>query len=97
MLGREQGRRLPCLVISVDALNHGPADVIIVLPMTTRDRGIPIHVAVDPPEGGLRQRSFIKCEDIRSVSIERFINRWGAVASRTLTETEDRLRIILAL
>jgi mRNA interferase MazF len=65
---REQAGSRPARVISVDAFNHGPADLVVVLPVTSKAKGIPFHVAVTPPEGGLRQPSFIKCEDVRSVS-----------------------------
>jgi mRNA interferase MazF len=84
-------------VISVNAFNHGPAELVIIVPLTTRDRGIHLHVPVTPPEGGLRQQSFIKCEDIRSVSTDRFVDRWGLVSDRTISEVEDRLQILLGM
>ena len=88
----------PCLVISDDMLNHGPADLAIVLPITTRDKKIPSHVRVEPPEGGLREVSFVKTEDVRSVSIsERFVKRWGAVTDSTLQEAGRRIRFLLKL
>ncbi len=95
--GHEQAGRRPCLVVSVDLFNHGPAGLALVLPMTTRLRGIPFHVGVDPPEGGVRVRSFIKCEDLRSVSKERLVERWGEIEPTTMRQVEDRLRILLGL
>ncbi len=52
---------------------------------------------VELPEGGLEQKSFIKCEDVRSVARERLTSRLGAVPSKTLASVEDRLRILLGL
>jgi mRNA interferase MazF len=95
--GHEPAGRRPAVVVSVDPFNHGPAGLAVVLPVTTTHRGIPLHVPLDPPEGGLRQRSFVKCEDIRSISAERLIQRWGAVSEPALREIEDRLRIRLGL
>jgi mRNA interferase MazF len=95
--GHEQAGIRPGLVVSVDVFNKGPAGLVVVLPLTTRGRGIPLHVAIDPPEGSVRQRSFIKCEDIRSVAKERLTERWGTVSARTMDEVEDRLRILLDL
>src|SRR4028118_2154786 len=63
--GREQAGKRPCLVTSVDLFNQGASGLVVVLPVTSKDKGIPWHVEVNPPEGGLRQRSFIKCEDVR--------------------------------
>ena len=62
--GHETHGTRPCLIITVDRFNHGPADLVVVLPITTREKGIPFHVSVNPPEGGLSERSFIKSEEI---------------------------------
>jgi mRNA interferase MazF len=95
--GREQAGTRPALVVSVDLFNHGPAGLVIVLPITSQDKRIPFHVAVNPPEGGLTSQSFIKCEDIRSVAKGRLIDHWGAVSQRTLSDVEDRIRILIGL
>lgn len=95
--GHEQAGVRPALVVSQDAFNRGPADLVVVLPLTTRWRQVPLHVEINPPEGGLRQRSFVKCEDIRSVAEERLIERLGNVTRGTLEVVEDRLRILLRL
>ena len=95
--GHEQSGRRPALIISTELFNKGPADLVVALPLTSRDKRIPLHVAVEPPEGGLRLRSFIKCEDIRSLSKGRLSLYLGDVSSQTLTEVEDKLRILLEL
>ena len=95
--GHEQAGRRPALVISDDGLNHGPAGLVIVLPITSRAKGIASHVPVAPPEGGLTQPSFIKCEDIRSVATERLARRLGTVTPRTLAEVDRRLRPLLGM
>ena len=95
--GHEQAGMRPAVVVSADPFNFGPAGLAAVLPLTTTWRRIPLHVTVEPPEGGVRQRSFIKCEDIRSVSKERLLQRWEAVSTRTLETVEDRLRVLLDL
>ena len=95
--GHEQSGRRPALVVSVDLFNHGPAGLVVVLPITTKEKGIPFHVAVNPSESSLKEISFIKCEDIRSVSTERLISRLGSVSSNIMAEVEDRLYILLGL
>ena len=95
--GHEQAGTRPALVVSADQFNHGPAGLVVICPMTTTERGIPLHVEVRPPEGGVRERCFIKCEDIRSVSTERLMDRWGDVSDRTLASVADRVRILLEL
>ena len=95
--GHETRGNRPCLVVSVDPFNHGPAGLVVVLPLTTRDKGIPLHVEVIPPEGGLTKRSFVKCEEPRSISKARLTKRLGELAARTMDEVNDRLQILLDL
>lgn len=95
--GHEQAARRPALVVSADDFNRGAAGLVIIVPMTTRERGIPLHVSVDPPEGGIKRRSFIKCEDVRSVSEQRLVRRFGVVSRETVALVADRLRIVLDL
>jgi mRNA interferase MazF len=95
--GHEQGGRRPALVVSADLFNRGPAGLAIVLPLTTRDKGIPLHVPLRPPEGGLRRPSWAKPEDIRSVAAERLHRRLGMASQETLASVADRLRVLLEL
>ncbi len=95
--GHEQAGRRPGLVISVDAFSHGPAGLVLIIPVTTVAKGIPLHVEVHPPEGGVDHPSYIKCEDLRSVAKERLFKCLGQVSQSTHSQVEDRLRILLGL
>lgn len=95
--GHEQAGRRPGLIVSNNTFNNGPAGLVVVVPMTTRDRRIPLHVRVDPPEGGVREPCFIKCEDVRSISTERLLSRWGLVEDHTLAFVALRLETLLDL
>jgi mRNA interferase MazF len=95
--GHEQAGRSPALVISVDPFNHGPADLLIVLPITSKSKGVPFHIQVAPPEGGVKTTSYVKCEDIRSLSKQRLAKFWGRVSPHTLEEIEDKLRVLLGM
>jgi len=96
-MGREQAGTRPSLVVSVDKFNHGPADLIVVLPIASKDKKQPIHVPVKPPEGGLTLLSFVKCDDIRPVSKQRLQQFHGTVSAQTTGEVEKRIRILLNL
>ncbi|MHB2021579.1 MAG: type II toxin-antitoxin system PemK/MazF family toxin [Candidatus Xenobia bacterium] len=67
------------------------------LALTSRAKGIPSHVAVVPPEGGLKVQSVIESEAIRSISVDRLHKRWGQINAETLLRVEDWLRALLAL
>ena len=95
--GHEQAGKRPCLIISVDLFNQGAAGLVVVLPITSKEKGIPFHVEIDPNDGGLKVKSFIKCEDVRSISVERLDRCWGTVSPEILVAVEDRLRILMGL
>lgn len=95
--GHEQAGKRPALVISVDLFNSGPAGLVVVLPITSKDKKIPLHVRISPPEGGVKEESFIMCEAIRSISTERLMARLGEVSKSTILKVEDRVRVLLGL
>ena len=95
--GHEQAGRRPALILSVNAFNAGPADLVVAVPITKTMRNIPTHVVIHAPEAGVKLDSAILCEAVRSVSKERLAVKWGRVSPQTLAEVEDRVRILLGL
>ena len=97
IVGHEQGGTRPVIVVSADPLNEGPSQLAIVVPVTRTYRGIPFHVEITPPEGGLKHRSFALCEMVRSISIDLAQFRIGAVDQYVMDEIDYRLRVLLGL
>jgi mRNA interferase MazF len=97
--GHEQVGQRPCVVISNDHFNHGPAELLIVVPVTSRRRtvAIPLHVSVAPPEGGLTMPSAVLCDQIRTIAPERLTRRMGTFSIVAMGEIEARLRLLLEL
>jgi mRNA interferase MazF len=95
--GREQTGPRPVLIVSADEINQGPSGLSIVVPFTTRDRGVALHVAVNPPEGGLTERSVLLPEQVHAADQARLVRLYGRVSEATLRQLEDRLRIVLNL
>ena len=86
------------LIVSTDPFNQGRAGLVVAVPFTTRKRGLPIHVEVRPPDGGLRELSFAMCEQIRSIAIDRLGPQpFGSVPAAVLGSVENRLRLLLRL
>jgi mRNA interferase MazF len=96
-IGHEQGGQRPALVVSADAQNRSPAELVIVAPITGTDRGIPAHVKVAASEGGLTKASVVMVDQIRTISRQRVARRLGAVSPATMSQVEIRLRRILDL
>jgi len=95
--GHEQAKTRPCLILSVDAFNNGPAHLVVVAPLTSTNKGIPLHFEIIPPEGGVKNNSYILCDQIRTISTDRLIDCWGKVTIETMLEVEKRIKQLLAL
>lgn len=95
--GHEQSGKRPVLILSVDRFNNSPAELVIVLPITSKAKGIPSHVEILPPEANLKQKCFIKCEDIRSIAKERLSNYIGVVSNETIEKVATRMKLLLGL
>ncbi len=96
-VGREQAGIRPALVVSDDALNEGPAGVVLVAPLTSVNRELPSQVEVEPGESGLNHPSYAMCEDVKSISEQRLIDRLGVVGPGPLFEVGRVLRYLLEL
>ena len=96
-VGREQAGIRPAVIVSTDALNEGPTGVVFVVPVTSARRDLPSHVEIEQEESGLEHSSYAKCEDMKSVSERRLIDRLGIVGPEPLFEIERVLRYLLEL
>jgi mRNA interferase MazF len=96
-VGRDQAGRRPALIVSDNALNTSPRGLVVVIPITGTARGLPTHIPVNPPEGGLTTPSVIMTEQVRSLSKARLANRYGAVTQPTMDQVDRILRIVLGL
>jgi len=94
-VGHEQGGRRPVIIVSSDELHIIPSQLVFVVPVTTKDRGVESHVRVSLREGALPRESFAMTEQIRSVSTQRLRRRVGTADDRTLSEIQLRLRLFL--
>ena len=85
------------------ALVVGPAPVFganfpfaMVIPMTTTQRVLALHVEVEPTEdNGLDETSYVQCELLRSVNARRLITQLGVIDLVTSTTVERVVRTLL--
>ena len=69
----------------------------MVVPTTTSRRNLPLHVEIEPGESGLNETSYAKCEDLKSVAVERIVRRFGATSPETVRQIGRTLRYVLEL
>lgn len=95
--GHEQAGKRPAVIVTADRFNRSRAGLVTVVPMTTANKGVTWHVEVAPPEGNVREVSYVMCEQSRTISIERLVARWGSVEVTTMVRITDNLRVVLDL
>ena len=97
VVGNEQAGKRPVLILSVDAFNRGGARMVVVVPLTSRDKKQPLHVPLKAADSGLPIDSFIKTEDIRGISKERLTVRAGQADAVAMKAVEARVKRLLGL
>lgn len=97
--GSEQTGRRPALIIQTDAANSNPNyPNTIVATVSTKGRNVPSHVRLEPSEdNGLTRTSFIKCEQLLTVSKARLERRSGHLPDEEMTLVEAAIARVLAL
>lgn len=94
-IANEQRGIRPCVVISGDRFNAMPIGHTIVVPLTSRDRGLVHHIPV-VDDGGLSRPSWAMCEAVRSVSTQRFGRQVGTAADATVRAVLDQVALWFA-
>lgn len=94
-VGREQSGRRPAVVVAGADYLAVVDSLVIVVPVTTVDRGWPDHVLVEG--SGLPQASWAMTEQVRTVSRDRVVERAGRVTPETLDAVRAWIRDFLDL
>lgn len=97
--GSEQEGLSPSLVIQTDAGNMNPDyPNTIVLGISTKGREIPFHIKIEPSiNNGLKSVSFVKCEQIFTISKERLVEKIGLLDPQYAEKVEMAIKLVLGL
>jgi mRNA interferase MazF len=98
----EANKRRPAVLVSNDGANNTAATlgrgVVTVVPITANvDRVYPFQVLIPAHESGLERDSKAQAEQVRSVSVERVMDRIGTVPPELMIEVNEALRLHLAI
>lgn len=99
VVGHEQGRLRPCVVVQNDVSNRF-ASTTIVVPLTDAKHVAhrsPIYVLAAKGDGGLRKDSLVLCDQIRTVDQRRFVRFFGVLPPETMHKVDRALAISLGL
>jgi len=98
--GSEQLGRRPALIIQNDQGNHARNyPNTIVATISTKGQPFHFHVAIRKSRlNGLKEDSFVKCEQLMTISKGRLIGRsWGKLSADEMKRVDDAIRISLGL
>ncbi|GAA3687906.1 hypothetical protein GCM10022224_061490 [Nonomuraea antimicrobica] len=90
--GREQGFDRPALIVSNDNLNQSRLDLVLAVPLTTRDRGYVTHIRLGRDSTGLAKTSWAMVEQVRAISPDRFDFFVGSVPEEVVAEAVTVLK-----
>lgn len=97
-IGHERGGLRPAVVVGSPTHCRFPIGMALVVPLTTRDRGLEHHVRIDLAEAGLNRPSWARTEEITAVSTQRFTHSTplGAASDTEVSELSEWLREMVA-
>ena len=89
-VGREQSGRRPVLIVSNERFHRTVTTLVVVVPVTTKDRRWPNHVELNAGVG-MEQRSFAMTEQVRTISRQRLTKKIGIVGESVLRDVREWL------
>src|SRR4030042_293503 len=97
--GSEQTGMRPALVIQTGAANRNPHYLnTIVLTVSSKGKEVPFHIPIHPSaENGLEMPSFVKCEQVLTISKERLVRRLGYIEKEQFDAVAIAIRRVLEL
>ena len=99
VVGHEQGRSRPCIVVQNDVGNRFSSTTIVV-PLTDAakiKKPSPIYILLKRGDGGTTKDSYALCDQIRTVDQRRFSGVYGTVSPQTMAALNRALQISLGL
>ncbi|WP_028478873.1 type II toxin-antitoxin system PemK/MazF family toxin [Nocardia sp. CNY236] len=82
--GHEQDGRRPAVIISTADYLRAVRNLVVIVPVTTSDRGWPHHVQLRGEDLGLSEVSFAMTEQPRTISTHRIRKVAGSVSRQNL-------------
>lgn len=95
--GSEQKGIRPSLILQSDKGNSNKNyPNTIILTITTQGKNIPFHIELKPDSiNGLSKISYVKCEQILTISKKRLVKKIGAINLEFLKEVENGVKLAL--
>jgi mRNA interferase MazF len=93
----EPGKTRPAVIVSVDALSTGaPAELIVVVPVSSSLAPSALRIEIDPAAGTERPSRAV-CRAVRAVVRSRLARRIGALTPANMDQVDTALALVLGL
>ncbi len=98
VLGSEQGKTRPCLVVQNDVGNQFASTTIVAAITSNTGRPYPFTVSLNQGEGNLPKDSLVLCNQIRTISkSHRIAKNLGRLGPKRMRQVDDALKVSLGL
>lgn len=92
VVGSEQAKTRPVLIVSVDEINRASARLVIVAPITTTVRG-QAAVTIELPHGQTVRVGYVEPYQVRTVSHDRLTRRVAVAPAEVCGEVARRIAL----
>lgn len=96
-IGHEPAFTRPAVIVSADLLNNGPGELVLVVPIGSKAYGLRSHVELETGTSGLDHPSYARCDQLRTISTRRLLNRRGFTSPEEILLLDRTLRFVLDL
>lgn len=96
-IGSEIKKTRPAVIVQNDVGNQYSSTTIIAPITSGNESSYPIEILVRPPEGGLKNKSLIKLDQIRAVDKRRLVKYLGKIKHQTMKKVDQAIAISLGL
>lgn len=100
IIGKEIGKSRPAVIIQNDIGNKF-SPVTIIAPISSIKeitKPLPIMIFLEKGEGGLKEKSYVDCGQIRTIDKDkRLITKFGSLSKSKMNEIDKALKISLSL
>ena len=96
--GHQIKKTRPALVLQNDIGNeYSPTTIVAAITSRISDRLYPVEVVPEPDQTGLKVRSTVRLDQIRTVDKERLIKGLGSVDPATMQRVDQAIQISLGV
>ena len=90
-IGREIKKTRPCLIMQSDLINETLRTTMVAPITSTIKEDWPFAILLEKSEGGLKNKSMVLFNQIKTTDIKRFVKRLGKISNEKMSQAENAL------